>query len=115
MTLLRWLLPVLPSVLLVTAQSAQAVVRIVNSNTLTVIAQSLPESQAHIVSSNQTLVNCPSNRVYIDPANRELFAEVLTVGINNKPVSIAYEDAAPIVTTVPHGNVGCKLLSVWWQ
>ncbi len=95
-------------------QSAQAEIRHSQMNTIRVFVQSLSIANVHFIETqNQVWPTCPTNRAYIDPADKELIAKALTAETNSRSVSVFYDDAAPPRIAAPH-NVGtCKVLSIW--
>lgn len=94
--------------------NALATTRTSGNNTIKVYAQSLTNSDAHFIESqDQTWTNCSYNRAYIDPADKELFAKALTAEANATLVAVAYDDAAATPTVPPHGVGGCRVISIW--
>ena len=78
-------------------------------------------SQAHLVSvggggifnnGTQPHPSC-GFRMYIDPADKQLFATVLAASLANKQMAFTYDDAATTRNLGYHGTHSCKLLSVW--
>lgn len=99
--------------ILISRTEALAITRVVGNTTLQIGAQSQPESNAHWIATTQANV-CAANRMYIDFSNKELFAMALSAFFNNQVVNVAYEDSASAATVPPHGNITCKVLSIWW-
>jgi hypothetical protein len=98
---------------------AYANTQVITNNTITVLTQGSPDSNAHIIASNQALpragqqTGCYGNFVYIDIANKEMLATAITLSMNNKLVNIAYDDAAAPNTSPPWGATTCRLVSIW--
>lgn len=103
---------------LLVSTPAFAATHYVASNTLLLYTESTngtSSSNGHIVVSNQTLSGCSGKALYIDPNDKQLFADVLTGVISNKSIKLEYEDSpGSSVTAVGVGTVGCKLVTVWW-
>ena len=80
-----------------------------------VYAQSRQESDAHLMQINQTLSSaCHLNRLYIDFADKELFATALAKHLAGKNVDIIFvTNAAPKNVGGHTAGIKCKLISIF--
>lgn len=80
-----------------------------------VYAQSRQESDAHLVQINQALSSaCSLNRLYIDFADKELFATALAKHLAGKSVDIIFvTNAAPKNVGGHTAGIQCKLTSIF--
>jgi hypothetical protein len=87
--------------------------------TISIYAQSAPESDAHMISSSKPIFNGTNhpwcaNRAYIDINDKALYATALAFAASGKPVNFTYDDAKPLRTVHVHQyNFGCKVISIW--
>lgn len=73
-------------------------------------------STGHVVGLNIT--NCPHacgtyKRVYIDIADKELYAHALAISVKGTAVTVGFEDNATSKGGAVHGSYTCKLKSIW--
>lgn len=81
---------------------------------LKVYAQGHTESTAHFIQVNQTLpAACHMNRLYIDLADKELFAAALASFHAGKTVDIIWVPNAPVKAAAGHAATPCKVLSIF--
>ena len=78
-------------------------------------AQSRLESNAHLIKINRTLSSvCNGDRLYIDIADKELFATALARHLDGKPVDLIFVTNASPKTAAGHvDNIPCKVLSIF--
>lgn len=79
-----------------------------------VYTQSRAESDAHLIQLDRTIeAVCSGNRLYIDLADKELYAAALTLYLSGKPVDVIYIPAAVPRTAAGHTNIPCKVISLF--
>lgn len=88
------------------------------TSTVRIISDSSQYSQANFVqflNPGACPGACTDAVSYIDYADKDLYAMVLSAAIMNRPIGVAWETAAPRKTSGTHAiNITCKVKSAWY-
>ena len=81
---------------------------------LKVYTQSYEGSTAHLVKVDKTLPTaCSSNRVYIDFADKDLFATALASKLADSTIDLIFDANAVPKSAYAHATIPCRLLSIF--
>ena len=88
------------------------------SSTIKVLPNSRAESTANLISITSTSSPCNNacgtyRRVYIEYADKDIFALALSAAFSGSTVMIAFKDDAPEKGGSAHGTYTCKALSIY--
>jgi hypothetical protein len=107
-------LAVLLAVFAVYPSESHATNRSATSRTVRMVAHSSVDVAAHWVGvTNGLSESVCGNAVWLPEGDSEMVAVIVSAQVNNAAVNISYDDDASIVSFPVHGNLRCRLISVY--